>query len=119
MTKPDEDRLIEAARRALQRAADDLDAPTRARLRQARYRALDALALPARGSWGYARGGVALAGIVVALSALLWLNAPPELRGARLPETALADLDLLATNDGPEFYVELEFYNWLEDPNAG
>lgn len=119
MTKPDDDRLLETVRQELERGAGDLDAPTRVRLRQARYRALDALVKPARTTWGYAVGGIAAAGIVAALITTLWLNAPPEMKGARVPEIVLTDLDLLTTNDGPEFYVELEFLDWLGDPDAG
>jgi len=115
----DDDRFVESARHALNRSADDLDPATRARLRQARYRALDAVAMRVRRPWRYAVGGAALAAAALALSVTLWLDAPPGLKGARPPEIALVDIDLLATHESPEFYTELEFLNWLEDGDAG
>lgn len=120
MTQLDEHQLIEAGRRALQRALDGLDTSTRMRLQRARYRALDAFATsPMRRTWGVTAGAVAVAGAALVLATVLWFSPAPELRSTRLSEVALGDLDLLATTDSLEFYADLEFYDWLEDPHAG
>jgi len=113
MNRQDDDRIEAQVRRALNAAAEELDADTRRRLAQARYAALDALPRARGFRWGYAAGGVAATLAVAVLAASLWWT-PPETNA--LPEQSLADLDLLATPDNPEFYVELEFYEWLASP---
>ena len=109
-----DDRSAARARMELATAAEQLDADTRRRLAQARYAALDALPRTRGFGWGYAVGGVAAAGVVAVLASALWLLQPAPTR-APVAEQALADIDLLATTDGPDFYVELEFYEWPAD----
>jgi hypothetical protein len=58
-------------------------------------------------------GGLATAGMAAVLAGLLWFNAPSDLPGPRHPETAGTDMELLATKDNPDFYTELDFYDWL------
>ena len=114
-----DDRIAARARVDLAAAAEQLDADTRRRLAQARYAALDALPRARGFGWGYAVGGVAAAGVVAVLASALWLLQPAPTR-APVAEQALADIDLLATTDAPDFYVELEFYEWLaDDGHAG
>lgn len=108
MTGQDDDRIAAEVRRTLTAAADQLDADTRRRLAQARHAALDALERPRRFGWGLAVTGVAASVAIALLAATLWLLQP-----APLAEQTLADLDLLATPDNPELYVDFEFYQWL------
>ncbi len=113
----DTDRKLETqARRLLDDAAQNLDADTVARLRAARARAWQLaeqtpphadVARPRR-RWWLPVGGLAVAGIVLAVAGTLWLAAPG---GA--PVTGLEDVELLAAKESPEFYSEIEFYNWL------
>jgi hypothetical protein len=109
------DRKLEAqARRLLDDAAQNLDADTVARLRAARARAWQLAeqtprtAARPRSRWWLPVGGLAVAGIVLAVAGTLWLAAPG---GA--PVAGLEDVELLASKESPEFYAELEFYNWL------
>lgn len=111
MKKPDEQELLEITRRLLEKSARECDALTVARLRAARLRALEAPRQPRFMSW-WSLGGVASAGIAAALAGLLWFSTPPELPGPRHQETAGVDMELLA-NEGPEFYTDLDFYDWL------
>lgn len=108
MTGQDDDRIAAEVRRTLTAAADQLDADTRRRLAQARYAALHALERPRR--FGLAVSGVAASVAITLLAATLWLLQPAP---TPVAEQTLADLDLLATPDNPELYVDLEFYQWL------
>lgn len=110
MTGHEHDRIAAEARRTLTAAADQLDADTRRRLAQARHAALDALGRPRRFGWGLAVTGVAASVAIALLAATLWLLQPAP---APFAEQTLADLDLLATPDNPELYVDFEFYQWL------
>ena len=113
MNQRDDNRIETQARQALTAAAEELDADTRRRLAQARYAALDALPRARGLRWGYAVGSsVALLAVAV-LAVSLWWTQPAT---NPFPDQSLADLDLLATPDNPEFYVELEFYEWLANP---
>ncbi len=108
-------KLETQARRLLDDAAQHLDADTVARLRAARARAWQLAeqaprapaARPPR-RWWLPVGGLAVAGIVLAVAGTLWLAAPG---GA--PVTGLEDVELLASKESPEFYADIEFYNWL------
>ncbi len=103
------------ARRLLDDAAQKLDAGIVARLRAARAQAWQ-LAEQAprtpvtrpRPRWWLPVGGFAVAGIVLAIAGTLWFAAPG---GA--PVAGFEDVELLASKESPEFYAELEFYNWL------
>lgn len=115
MTDDTDRRLETQARRQLDAAAQNLDADTAARLRAARARAWQlaeqaprtTVARPRR-RWWLPVGGLAVAGVVLAIAGTLWFAAPG---GA--PVTGLEDAELLAARESPEFYAEIEFYNWL------
>jgi hypothetical protein len=115
MMNPDDDKLIAHARRTLDAAADGLDELTRARLRAARLRALDADARPDR-RWWIGLGSAVTAGLVaLAVGGVLWLRAPQP--PAPLAIAGVDDLELLLRADSPEFFKELEFYLWLSERN--
>jgi hypothetical protein len=121
VSEADERRFTEALRRALDDAADRLDADTRARLAFARRRALAAARAPrAQGlfhAWAkrlrrppmlWSAGAAAFAGATVAVVAVwLWFATPVA------PLNGFDDLDVLAAQEHPDFYGELEFYAWL------
>lgn len=113
MNHRDDNRIETQARQVLTAAAEGLDADTRRRLAQARYAALDALPRARRLRWGYALGGGMAMFALAVLAVSLWSTQPAT---NPFPEQSLADLELLATPDNPEFYVELEFYEWLANP---
>ena len=115
--KPDTD-FERRAKALFDTRVADLDGPTRAKLAQARNRALEraasgpsfakTLLWPPR--WGTAFGAAA----VVTLAVLVvW-------RGGGAPDgqveaAALNDLELLLAPDEFEMLEELEFYAWLEE----
>ena len=103
--------------RRTKRVFDDsvagLDAATRSRLTQARYRALEERrAVSARSSrWLLPTGSIAATALVVSLA--VWLGAPPA---DTVQQTALGDLEILLGEEDLEMLdEELEFYGWLEE----
>lgn len=103
--------------RGLLRDSENLDMVTAAKLRAARARALDATQKPAR-PWVWAVPAAAMAVLVAAL----WMPAvqnpavPVPVAG---PTVASEALDVLVDEQSPEFYQELEMYEWLEQQEAG
>jgi hypothetical protein len=104
--------------RRTKRVFDDsvaaLDAATRSRLTQARYKALGSRStVPAR-DWRWA---LAPAGTVAAAALVVWLTvwqAPPASDAVRT--TSLGDLEILLGEEDLEMLdEELEFYGWLEE----
>lgn len=109
-----ETKFLNAARRALDAAEQNLDAATVARLRAARRQALDeGRRTHTRPAWLFPVGGLVTAGVVLAVAALLWFGAPNP---APVPVN-LGDLDLLTAHESPDFFADLDFYDWL-DRNA-
>ena len=104
--------------RRTKRAFDDsvaaLDAATRSKLTQARYRALDEQASARDRGW---RSSLMPAGAVAAtaLVALLVVWQTPQ--GPRVPDSEqLSDLEiLLGEEDLQMLDEEIEFYGWLEE----
>jgi len=103
--------------RGLLRDSENLDMVTAARLRAARARALDVAQKPAR-PWVWAVPAAAMAVLVAAL----WMPAvqdPGAPVPAAGPTVASEALDVLVDEQSPEFYQELEMYEWLEQQEAG
>ena len=108
-----EDKFLKHAKRSLDTAEKNLDAGTVARLRAARREAIEqGLSKPARArpGWLLPVGGFATAGIVLAVAGLLWFSAP----NGNPMQASLGDIELLAADEHPDFFTELEFYEWLE-----
>lgn len=104
------------AKEAFDRSAAELDAATRSRLTQARYRALEEL--PSGGtrrrrqSWLVPAGAVAAAALV---AVLLFLPNNPATDPGLQQAVALGDLEILLGEEDLEMYdEEIEFYAWLE-----
>jgi len=112
----DRDRDEEIARRAralLERSADELDGPIRARLGAARTEALAALRAP-RPLRARRRALVlatAFGVVALAFGAARWLRAP----AGPLTFDDADDVDILAGTDDLELYDDLEFYRWLDE----
>lgn len=107
---PEDERLAQDLRRTL-RDSENLDLVTAAKLRAARARALDA-AQPQRKPWLWALPAAAAAVLVAAL----WLPGapPPAATPAGGSAGASEVLDVLVDEQGPEFYQDLDLYEWLE-----
>jgi hypothetical protein len=110
VTEPTEDKLLDAAAQLRRESERGLDELTIARLRAARLNAA-VHASGRRRFWSFA-GGVAAAGLALAITGVIWLRAPSGPLDVPPNEPALADLELLVT-ESPEFYGNLEFYEWL------
>ncbi len=113
----DEKESSDFERRA-KRAFDDsvavLDAPTRSRLTQARYRALEERAPRRDRGW---RSALVPAGAIAAAALVAWLvvwQSPPPSEDVHA--AALGDLEILLGEEDLEMLdEELEFYGWLEE----
>jgi len=107
-TPPQDERLAAELRRAL-RQSEAIDPAVAAQLRAARARALHAA--PRRRPWLWAVPAAAMAVLVAAL----WLpgRAPPA-PAAPLAGTAADAVEVLSDEQSPEFYQDLELYEWLE-----
>ena len=97
----------------LDRQTENLDAATRSRLAQMRHAALEQ-ANPNRTYAWIGAGGFAMASII-ALSLMLFY-VPVDVGGDLLDE-----MELLTDANEPEFYMDIAFYEWLEQeyPDAG
>ena len=114
-----EEKFLKHAKRVLAETEKSLDAGTLARLRAARRRAIAAgLRRPwrARPGWLLPVGGFATASIVLAVAGLLWFAAPDD---KPFQQANVDDLELLTARDNPEFFSDLEFYDWLENIGNG
>lgn len=113
MTEKNDPLLEQQARRLLDEAASRLDETTVTRLRGARARAWQlAETAPAarrpRVRWWLPLGSAALGLVALAVVSALWFATP-----AGAPLSGIEDIELLASKENPEFYAELEFYQWL------
>jgi hypothetical protein len=107
--------LERRAKEAFDESVAGIDAATRSRLTQARYRALQELERGTRPIWvrSLAPAG-ALAAVALAAVVLLW-RAEPGADGG-LQTAPLADLELLLGEEELEMLdEEIEFYAWLEE----
>lgn len=105
------------AKRVFDDSVASLDAATRSRLTQARFRALEeqTVAQRARG-W---RRSLIPVGTVAATALVAWLvvtQSRPPLPSEDVQAAALGDLEILLGEEDLEMLdEELEFYGWLEE----
>jgi hypothetical protein len=102
------DRALARKLRAQLRAGEELDYVTRAKLSAARARAVAATHRPT--GWWMA-GGLTAASV---LAAFLVLRMP----NSAAPSTA-DTLELMTDELDPEFYQDLDMYQWLADSDPG
>lgn len=118
MSDDSERKLVERVRQHLDSAVRDLDGATLTRLRAARGEALRAAAETHRTpAWVWPVAGALTAGVVVALTAALWIGlGSPR---ASVPSAGIEDMELISTLDHVDLYTETDFYRWLaEQKNA-
>jgi len=106
---------ISAFERKTKRVFDEsvagLDAATRSRLTQARYRALEERKSTRSRRWGFT---LVPAGTLVATALLAWFMLPQG--PVDLQVTSVDDLEILLAEEDLEMLGEdLEFYGWLEE----
>ncbi|HHP7234703.1 MAG TPA: hypothetical protein ACFCUC_08740 [Desulfobacterales bacterium] len=114
--KPNDAVFVDRVKRALDEGTDRLAPGVISGLNQARYRALEAVdrSESPRPRWM----AVKLTGLLAACCAILaiglWMQPPtPSPISA-----ALADVEILAAEDGFELYEELDFFTWLAQERA-
>jgi hypothetical protein len=103
------------ARQALEDSAQHLDAATLSRLNRARQGALEQVRPRTLRPW-YLPAGLASACAVLVAAAIAWhtpTNTPPAVTGTNAG-TFAGDLDMMTSDDGIEFYQDLDFYAWLD-----
>lgn len=111
--KDDNDNFERRAKRVFDDSVAALDAATRSKLTQARYRALEQQEAAHDWSW---RSSLMPAGTVAAtaLVAFLVMWQPPQQNDA-VKNAPLGDLEILLGEEDLEMLdEELEFYGWLE-----
>jgi hypothetical protein len=110
-----DEEFLKRARQTLDRAATDIDELTAARLRAARLRALDAAATTPRWrpAWLTVAGSAVAAGLVAIVVGTLWFAVPTP--HAPMPVADADDFELLTMAENPDFFEELDFYEWLTD----
>ena len=111
------------AKQTLDESAQNLDAATLSRLNRARQRALETSRPRRLRSW-FVPAGLASACAVALAVAVVWHRPTAVPAGAPDPfiaaPTAMGnpfagnDLDLVSSDDGIEFYQDLDFYAWLD-----
>jgi hypothetical protein len=102
------------AKRLFDSSVASLDAATRSRLTQARFKALEEQASSARGSrwWLVPAGTLAAAALV----AWLFVTQSPPPAAEDVQAASLGDLEILLGEEDLEMLdEELEFYGWLEE----
>jgi hypothetical protein len=105
-----DEKFIESLRTELDRAANNLDAVTSAKLAAARARALDASARSPYSRWWVA-GGIGATAAVTAVATALFFSIPSP---APTALAAIDDVELLARGEKPDFYLDMDFYESLE-----
>lgn len=103
------DRALAQRLRTQLRASEELDYVTQAKLGAARARAI--AAAPRHTGWWLASGGLAAAAV---LAVMLVVRTPHP-----VAPTTVDALELLADDVDPEFYQDLDMYQWLADSGAG
>ena len=98
-----------------ERSVAALDGRTCSKLTQARYRALDELAERARPAWSRSWLPAGAAAAVALLSLMLWQGQMEPLTEGGFDVTAVADLEILLSQEELDMLEELEFYAWLEE----
>lgn len=109
MPSDNDQAFTKAVKASLDRATDNLDADTVARLHAARKRAI-AAHRQRRKPWinVWVPTGALAAGLAVVVATFMWFAVPTS-----LAPSDIEDLELLATHEGIEIYSDLDFYGWL------
>jgi hypothetical protein len=115
MSEQKDEVFEQRTKQAFDASVAGLDAATRSRLTQARYRALEELAPTGRRGW---RWSLVPAGTFAAAAVVAWLTVwqTPSVTETGLQAASLNDLEiLLGEEDLQMLDEELDFYGWLEE----
>lgn len=113
---PDSSALEGRSKSLFDASVDGLDGRTRARLAQARNRALARSRGDAIPRWLPGPRALLPAGVAAAAALVAWVSLRGPAPEALTPEVAaLQDLEILLGEEELEMLEELEFYTWLEE----
>ena len=98
----------ERLRAQLDRAAAELDELTVAKLRGARKHALAQARRPLTAFGWLSLSAIAATFVAVAVAAWWWPTSSP-------PTLLAEDVEWSLTRDDPEFFTDLEFYDWIRN----
>ena len=103
--------FLAAARKTLDAGSDTLDPAICSRLTRARLAAVEQGKPRAHRHWLWLVAPLtASLAIMLVVAALFWKSGP----GATNPTgEAVADLEIITAAETPDFYADLEFYQWL------
>jgi hypothetical protein len=104
--------FVEEVKKALQEKGEKLDPEILVKLSSLRGGVVESRGSGFAGPWRLIRLPIIalLSGGLIVLLALALLRGPATLRHSF---AGLEDLDLLTAEEGPDFYANLDFYDWL------
>lgn len=109
----DERNFLAAVRKTLDASGDHLDATVCTRLTRARMQAVEQASARAPRRWFWLVAPLAASLVIVLVVAALFFKGGP---GVTQPAgEAVADLEIITAAEAPDFYAELEFYQWLAE----
>lgn len=113
----DEQDFLASARQTLDSGCDNLDASIRRRLNRARMTALERKKVKGLRRWLWMAAPLT-AGLAIALVVSVYFQSGREGIGS---VGEVVDLEIVTALEPPEFYADLEFYQWLAegDGHAG
>ena len=113
-----EPKFLGKVKSIFEQAVMDLDATTMTRLRIARRQALENRLnkrVRKQPIWLLPLGGIAAAGIVIAVAGLFWLGSP---NGLPPWQASVDDIELLMARENPDFFADLDFFAWLDNSDS-
>lgn len=102
--------FLAAARKTLDAGSDTLDPAICSRLARARMTAVEK-GLASQRRWFWLAAPLAASLVVVLVVAVLFFKAGTDVRHPN-GET-VADLEIITSAEAPDFYADLDFYQWL------
>lgn len=110
--KKPKDPLLENIKTALDESCEHLDGGTLSRLRQAREQAISKAAQPSL--WQkFKIPATALATATTAVFVVFfYLGSPNDMSNLH---SSFDDIEILMSEESPDFYEELDFYSWLAE----
>jgi hypothetical protein len=110
-TDSEEQEFLEAARKTLDCGTDNLEASICNRLTRARNVALDQGRSRSSSRWWWMAAPVTAGLVIVVMTASFYFRG--ERAGELGPAAEVADLEIVTALESPEFYANLDFYQWL------
>ncbi len=113
--KQSEERFVQQIKETLDKGVRSLDQSVEVRLRAARFKALDAVAVKGGVLSFFGRGLLPIAGVITAAMVVLVLfwNEPSEIQSTATEY--VLDSEILESQDSIELLLDMDFYVWLAE----